>query len=106
MSKITTEFKLDLDLKEKVENVIKMYTNNENDKLEHKVYEYSFSLERALMNNQCFIVLNEKKADSFKNINIESADFWRNILPLVRINGGFIGTLDQSVLEYVISFIK
>lgn len=92
LNKLTSEFKLDAELTRQAENIIKLIAeeySNENhvlsfdrfNELEEKVYEYSIQIERSIMDNRCFVVLNTEIADKFNDVNINSFDLWQNIYP-------------------------
>lgn len=110
LNKLTSEFKIDAELTQQAENIIKQITeefSSENhvvsvdrlNKLEEKVYGYSIQIKRNIMSNRCFVVLSKAKAGELKYLNIDSIDLWQNILPIVSIDEGFIDTKGQNFLK-------
>ena len=108
LSKITSDFKLDIELKEKSENLIKIFSEDFNNQqnnipakkcneLENKVYEVTVKMQQEMMRNNFFMILKKKSTRNIRTI--ESLELWRNILPLIRIKGEFIGQKGQQFLE-------
>ena len=108
LSKITSDFKLDIELKEKAENLIKIFSEDFNNQqnnipakkcneLENKVYEVTVKMQQEMMRNNFFMILKKKSTRNIRTI--ESLELWRNILPLIRIKGEFIGQKGQQFLE-------
>lgn len=109
LNKLSSNYQLDFDLSTQAHNIIELITQvdssqnvlslEEYDELEKKVYDYSYQIKINIMSNQCFVVLNSvSKAYKVKNQNIKSIHLWRNIFPIVRVNGGFIDTNGQKYL--------
>lgn len=106
LNRITVKFKPDLNMREQSENLIKLFDEefNNNDyafekfnEFKKKVNDYSYQMQQKLMGNQCFLVLTNK--DIIKCGSIDSPDFCRNVLPIIRVTGGFIGRKGQYYLE-------
>ena len=94
LNRITPEFKLNDDLKLKAENILQKFIGELDCDvllLENydSLYETSFDIKRHIMNNQCFVILNEEIVKSVDTANIKSNYLWENILPMIRINGVF-----------------
>ena len=109
LDRITPDFKLDIELTAQVENVIKIINvefNNETynvstkkyNELFKKVNNYSFQMQEEIMGNQCFMVLSEYITKEIEWSKMKSL-LWRNILPLIRINGAFIKKEHQQYFE-------
>ena len=94
LNRITPEFKLNDDLKLKAENILQKFIGELDCDvllLENydSLYETSLDIKRHIMNNQCFVILNEEMVKSVDTANIKSNYLWENILPMIRINGVF-----------------
>lgn len=112
LKKIIPDFKLNSDMTVEVEKIIKTFID-ENEQvhslvsykdLEQNIEEYYFQMQRDIMRNECFMVLNNQLACNATNINIHSFDLWREIMPIIHIDGDFIGRRGQRLLEFVIFF--
>lgn len=107
-------------MKVEAENVIKAFTEKiankhqvisleEYDQLEQRLYECSFQIKRDILGNRCYIILNKDKTVGLSlglPFHLESYDAWREILPIIRINDGFIDRKGLKALEYVIFIVS
>ncbi len=105
----TPDFQLDFKLKEQFKEIIKIYEEEEYDKVpenkstakyiefEKKVYEHSNKVKQEILGNKCFFILNIQWSLSLINLNFKSANYWRNIFPLIQVNGAFIGKKEQLI---------
>ena len=108
LSRITPEFKLDDDLTIKIQNIIEIFEDEQNlfsieecNDFEDKVYKYSLQMKEQLLGNQCFIVLSEATIQNIKQIKMKQSYLWRNILPVIQIREGFIGQRGIQILGYI-----
>lgn len=110
MNKLESEYKLDFEMKQQVQNIIKLISEEisseqknlsfkEIDDLDKKIYEYSLEMKRKIMDNRCYMVISIATAYNINNRNIESIDLWRNIMPIIRINEGFIDKKGQGLIK-------
>lgn len=58
--------------------------------IKKQIEKYSFRLKAKIMANQSIIVLNDRTVEECGKIGIESFDFWKEIMPVLRINGFFM----------------
>ena len=90
-------------MKEQVENILIVFEEmNDNkqsllslenyNKYDQKVNKFSFQMKQYIMNNQCFMVL-------WEDFQLESSDLWRNIFPIIHINGYFVDKRKHQFLK-------
>ena len=106
LSRITPEYKLNIEefqikaFKEDYNNENHNVTSEKYNELKKRVYEYSYLMKQDVMENQCFVVLNQEMTyHAIKNNNLESPYFWSRILPLMHVKEGFIGKKGQRYLK-------
>ena len=112
LARITPDFKIDIDLTNKAEDVIKSFKEEYNNDqegqsivklndFEKRVGELLLQIKRVIMANKCFIFLEfyrhyKYQKDNVFDIQINGFKFAKEIFPIIRFNDGFF---DKKGLE-------
>lgn len=103
LSKITSSFKIDIELENRVQRVIERYHNcveKTNDELKKELYKYYLQMKYIILDNDCFLILDEDTTNILRPTNAtDSFNLWKKYLPLIKVQKGFIGEKGQKYLQ-------
>ena len=108
LKKITPEFKHDHELKSKIETFMEKNVSEGHDlsfdkdyeSLIAQLYDYSFQIKQKIMDNQCFIILDKKRANDSQYC-LRERHICNHILPIIQINEWFIGKKKPRYTEVI-----
>ena len=101
ISKLTSEYKIERELDNKIWNIVERYeeaSGNEqrvSREFEDEVYNCLAQMKMTLLNNECFLVLNEQ---ILSELNSNSNKLWKDIFPILKIKNVYIDERNMNFL--------